>query len=336
MHQKNYTLEDLILDPAFNKWVKNPIAEQGSVWLDWASLSIENKNLIEEAREIIFELSKDDDAPVQQELAELWARIAASNEAFDRKKAKENKKSTFIKSWQSIAAALTAFLVLSALAFWVLTHDVQYQTAYGETKEIALPDGSVVILNANSSISYPSDWDASKPREVWLEGEAFFSVSHKSNSQKFLVHTDDVDVQVLGTKFNVNTRRGQTRVILNSGKVKLYLVKQQNKEIEMKPNELVDVSSVKSLVLKKPVKAAKYSAWVNKKLVFEETTLKEIAALLKENYDFNVKFSTSELEQLTFTGTIDSGNIDLLFTILQKTFNISILKKEGEITITGK
>lgn len=336
MHPKNYTLEDLILDSAFNKWVKNPIAEDGALWLEWASLSEENKNLIEEAREIIFELSKDDDAPVQQELADLWLRISKTNEAFDRKGKSKKRLLGISPSWQSIAAAVTAFLFLSVLAFLVLNRDIRYKTAYGENKEITLPDGSVVFLNANSSVSYAPGWNSDRPREVWLDGEAFFSVSHKSNSQKFLVHTDEVDVQVLGTKFNVNTRRGKTRVILNSGKVKLYLVKQHNKEVNMKPGELVDVSAKKELVLKRPVKAANYSAWVNKKLVFEETTLKEIAALLKENYGFNVKFSSPELEQLTFTGTIDSGNTELLFTILQKTFNISIIKKEEEITIAKK
>lgn len=338
MHFKNYTLEDLILDPAFINWVKNPLSEDGAIWIEWASLSIENKNILQEAREIILELVKDDDSPVQQELSDLWSRISATNEAFDLSQTKKSagpRIKEFIKSWNKIAAVLTAFLIVSIVVFFALYTNTKHYTAYGQNKKIVLPDGSLVILNANSSISYPS-WDSTKPREIWLEGEGFFSVSHKKNSQKFIVHTSDLDVHVLGTKFNVNTRRGKTRVILNSGKVKLFLAKENNKEVDMKPGELVDFSSAKKIVTRKAVVAAKYSSWVDKKLVFEETTLKEIASMLEENYGYKVAFSAPAIEKQTFTGTIDSGNIDLLFTILQKTFNISIIKKEGNITISTK
>lgn len=339
MHFQNFTIEDLILDPAFIKWVKSPIKEEGSLWIEWASLNAENKEIIQQAKEIILELSRDEDAPVQHELAELWTRISASNDLFDEHQLKKGKGRTiigFIKSWQRVAAVLTALLFVSVVTLLVLNRKVEFQTAYGEHKSITLPDGSVVILNANSTISYPSKWDTETAREIWLKGEAFFSVTHKKNSQKFIVHTNDLDVQVLGTKFDVNTHREKTRVILNSGKVKLYLVNQQNKEVDMKPGEMVDFAPKQQRLSKKAVEAAKYSSWVDKKLVFEESTLKEIAALLQDNYGYKVRFSTSDLEQLTFTGTIESENIDLLFNILQKTFNISIIKKEGKNIIVNR
>jgi transmembrane sensor len=339
MHFQKFTIEDLILDPAFIKWVKSPIKEDGSLWIEWASLNAENREIIQQAKEIILELSRDEDAPVQHELAELWSRISASNDLFDQRELKKGKGNTiieFIKSWQRVAAVLTALLFVSVLALLVLNRKIEYQTAYGEHKNIVLPDGSVVVLNANSSISYPSKWDTETAREIWLKGEAFFSVTHKKNSQKFIVHTNDLDVQVLGTKFDVNTRREKTCVILNSGKVKLYLVNQQNKEVDMKPGEMVDFSPKQQRLSKRTVRAEKYSSWVDRKLVFEESSLKEIAALLQDNYGYTVRFSTADLEQLTFTGTIDSDNVDLLFNILQKTFNISIIKKEGGNIVVNK
>jgi ferric-dicitrate binding protein FerR (iron transport regulator) len=218
----------------------------------------------------------------------------------------------------------------------ILNDENEVGTSYGQNKTIQLPDGSVVILNANSTISYNPEWASDQPREIWLKGEAFFSVTHKVNSQKFIVHTDDLDVQVLGTKFNVNTRRENTRVILNSGKVKLYLANETSKIVEMKPGEMVNFSKKAEHLDKQIVKASRYSAWVEKKLVFEDTSIKEIAQVLEENYGMKVKFLDPELSKLTFTGTIDSGNIDLLLTILQKTFNISIIKKEDTITINSK
>lgn len=335
MHFQNFSLDSLILDPDFIKWAKGPIKEDGSKWIEWASQSAENKRIVEEAREIILELSHDEDTPVQQELAELWSRISASNEAFDNQQTHSQRKGLLgmIKTWQRVAAVVTAFLCVSILAFLFLNRDIEWETSYGQSKKIVLPDGSVVVLNANSSVSYPSKWDDESPREIWLKGEGFFSVTHKSNSQRFVVHTNDLDVQVLGTKFNVNTRRGKTRVILNSGKVKLFLQKEQSSVVEMRPGDLVDFSATQARLLKKAVKASNYSSWVENKLVFEESTLKEVAQVLEDNYGFKITFTDPELAKLSFTGTIDSGNVDLLFTILRKTFNLSIIKAEEKITI---
>jgi len=336
MHNQQYTLDDLILDPAFIKWVKKPIQEDGRIWIEWASLSDANSNIIREAREIILELAKDNDTPLQQELADLWDRIVTTNDAFDLRQKRQIGLTAFLRSWQLVAAVITALLVVSSLAILSLDGENEFETSYGQNKNIQLPDGSIVVLNANSTVTYSSKWDTDQPREIWLKGEAFFSVKHTSNSQKFIVHTNDLDVQVLGTKFNVNTRRENTQVILNSGKVKLYLANAADRVVDMKPGEMVNFSKKAEHLEKQTVRASKYSAWVEKKLVFEDASMKEIAQVLEDTYGLKVKFLDPELLKLTFTGTIDSGNIDLLFTILQKTFNISIIKKEDTITIDSK
>jgi ferric-dicitrate binding protein FerR (iron transport regulator) len=222
-----------------------------------------------------------------------------------------------------------------SLLFFLLNQKVSISTQYAENQKIQLPDGSFVVLNANSSVSFADDWDEQSPREVWLKGEAFFSVTHTANHQKFIVHTNDLDVQVLGTKFNVNARVSKTRVVLNSGKVKLFLRQEKNQEVDMKPGELVDFSSNNKAFVKKAVKTKVFSAWVNKELVFEDTSLEEIAQLLEDNYGYKVKFVNKELANLTFTGTANTENINLLFTILQKTFNISIQKQENNLIINN-
>lgn len=338
MQSVKFTIEDLILDPAFIRWVKEPQNENGRIWLEWAALDGVNMHIVSEARDIVFELSRDEDAPLKKELDEVWAKVCQTNEAFDN-----NVRGTpkigpirYFSTGMRIAAAIIAFLVLSVLSLMVLTMNEKHTTDYAENKRIVLPDGSLVVLNSNSSVSYQKSWDDEEQRELWLDGEAFFSVVHKKNSQKFIVHAGGLDVQVLGTKFDVNTREGETRVILNSGKVKLFVGREQEKVIEMKPGELVDYSSEHKIVSKKSVVASKYNAWVDQKLVFDEASLKDIAKLLHDNYNYKVQILSPELENLTFTGTIESGDIDLLFTILQKTLNISITKKEGTIVIKPK
>jgi len=335
MHSQNYTLDDLILDPDFIKWVKDENLDNQNKWASWASSNAANADLVSEARDLILELSTDGDTPLQTELTEVWERILASNEAYDSQR-KPGKLRHLVSSWYSVAAVSAAILIVSILAAVLLNNEVEYQTAFGQNKTIVLPDNSVVVLNANSSITYSPEWDSEKPREIWLEGEGFFSVTHKKNSQKFVVHTNDLDVQVLGTKFNVNTRRSKTQVVLNSGKVKLYLADENKKEVDMKPGELVDFSASDKAVVKKAVVVSKYNAWLDKKLVFEEAPLSEVALTLEENFGYKVKFSNPELADLTFTGTVESGNVNLLLKILQRTFNISITKKEETITISKK
>lgn len=335
MHSQNYTLDDLILDPDFIKWVKDENFDNKNKWASWASSDAANAALASEARDLILELSTDKDTPLQTELTEVWERILANNEAYDSQR-RPGKLRHLVSSWYRVAAVSAAILIVSILAAVLLNNEVECQTAFGQNKTIVLPDNSVVVLNANSSITYSPEWDSEKPREIWLEGEGFFSVTHKRNSQKFVVHTNDLDVQVLGTKFNVNTRRSKTQVVLNSGKVKLYLADEDKKEVDMKPGELVDFSASNKAVVKRAVVASNYNAWLDKKLVFEEAPLREIALTLEENFGYKVKFSNPELADLTFTGTVESGNVNLLLKILQRTFNISITKKEETITISKK
>ena len=88
-------------------------------------------------------------------------------------------------------------------------------TDFGQTRALALPDGSQVTLNGHSSLRYATTWQPDQPREVWLDGEGFFSVQHMANNQRFLVHTTaGLQIEVLGTKFVVARRRDQTRVVL--------------------------------------------------------------------------------------------------------------------------
>lgn len=88
--------------------------------------------------------------------------------------------------------------------------DILYvSTAYGEKKEVILADGSTIILNSLSSISYPEDMSG-KTRNVTLHGEAYFDVA-KNPNKAFIVQAEGVEVKVLGTKFNINAYENQEK-----------------------------------------------------------------------------------------------------------------------------
>src|SRR5688572_28246450 len=155
----------------------------------------------------------------------------------------------------------------------------------------------MVTLNFNSSLRFSRVDFNEKGREVWLDGEAFFAVVHKSNHQNFLVHTDQLKVEVLGTKFDVNSRRGKTRVMLEEGKVKLDLKSAFTKQVIMKPGELVEYSEKDKAPTRKTVDPTNYLSWKNNRLVFTSTSLLEIAHLLEDNYGYKVAFEDPEISK---------------------------------------
>ena len=172
-----------------------------------------------------------------------------------------------------------------------LTQQV-WETSFGEVKEIILPDGSIVSLNGNSKLWINTPWDNNRPREVKLEGEGFFIVQHKQNHQKFLVHTEDVQVEVVGTAFNVNKRRGTTEVFLQKGKVKLGIpAAKLGASLEMSPGQMVTYNAKTSQLRQSESHNQVYSTWVNKEIILENTPLADLAQRLEDTYGYQIKFS---------------------------------------------
>lgn len=240
----------------------------------------------------------------------------------------------FSSRWQRMAAVFLGFLVVSIICFLLLSRSNNhvYATDYGETKTIVLPDSSVVTLNANSTLSYHDHWEQDKSREVFLQGEAFFSVTHKENHQKFLVHTGQLDVEVFGTKFNVNHRRGSTRVMLSSGKVQLK--SNTYKSLIMEPGELAVFSEEHKTFTKQTVEPHTHIAWTQGKLVFEDKPLQEIALILEDNYGFQVAFEEKSIAHEAFTGIIPADRVEVFFNMLSEYFEI--IRKDKTIKISYK
>jgi ferric-dicitrate binding protein FerR (iron transport regulator) len=222
-----------------------------------------------------------------------------------------------------------------ASLIYLLVNDepwLEYHTAYGETRSIVLPDGSSVVLNANSTLKVFSDWSKRPSREIWLDGEAFFSVVHKKNNQPFKVITGEgVTVEVLGTTFNVYNRTNGTKVVLNSGQIRLNLPTEQSPEmIVMKPGEMVEYKE--QHYKKKAVNPLLYTAWTSNKIILDHTSLAEMVYMLKDSYGLDVKVSDSKLLQETVSGSMPLGDPEVLLTQMAKAFQLDI-KKEGNVII---
>jgi len=240
----------------------------------------------------------------------------------------------FIK-YTSVAASIILLLCLTVF----LTKDFflydTYSTEYGMTKNILLDDGSEVTLNANSTIKVPKNLAHADVREVWLDGEAFFSIAKRPNHVRFAVHTDDLNVEVLGTRFNVNSRRGRTEVILSEGSVKLTRdwVGNGNSELLMKPGDYVSVSKSDTALVRRVVVPEKFTAWQSNKLVFDETPLRIVAQKIEDYYGVKVEIEDMEIADRLLTGTLPNNDLGIVLRSLSASHNLNIQREDHRILI---
>lgn len=241
--------------------------------------------------------------------------------------------------WYRIAAVWAGLLLLAVAYYLYVGQQNDFtivQTAYGEIKTITLPDGSEVMLNANSTLRYATNWKENTdiqqaPRQVWLDGEAFFSVVHTQHDQKFQVLTSNLNVEVLGTEFNVNNRRGDTRVVLQSGKVKLAIDNNDvPSELVMAPGEFVAYSEKDRSITKKMVNPQHYSAWRNQELILDNTSLAEIAWVLEDYYGFEVIIQDDTLKniKISATATFSLKEKEVILSAISEIDGIE-MKQEG-------
>ena len=339
MKYSDYTVADFVADECFEKWVNRPDPEVNAFWEAWLAAYPEKEESIEEARNVIrmlkFNASKYSRYEAQHLLDKISATIA-KKEISDKKDQQQKNVSyrRFIQVWSQVAA-VTGLLLLSIIAYIMLTAHpaLEYTTEFGEKKVILLPDSSRVILNANSALSYHPDWSEDALREVYLEGEAFFEVRKQpyTGNKKFVVHTDKLDVEVMGTQFNVSEREGTTTVTLNEGTVQLNSdIAKLVKNILMQPGEQAELTSENIFEIRK-VNTDLYTSWKDNKLIFENATIHEISQIIEDNYGLGMVVLDTAIFQRKFTGTLPGNNLDIILKTFSELYQLDIERDKGQI-----
>lgn len=248
----------------------------------------------------------------------------------------------FIKSWVRVASA--AALLAAAAVLWFMWTGNQHNTIatqYSQQKRITLPDQTEIILNAHSSIRYVKRWKENQPREVWLDGEAFFRVKHLNQNtrsvkpaDRFIVHTALADVEVLGTVFNIRQRRDKTEIVLQEGRVKVTFTKSKNTVI-MQPGQLLTTRKDKQKTDTGTIKPEEYTAWTNNKLVLTNAAFREIIEYMEDNFG-KVVLTDPALASRRVEGTFQIDNLDDAMLVLSKALNIDIVQRGDTLFFTAK
>lgn len=250
------------------------------------------------------------------------------------------------KTWKIVAAA--ASLLVAGSLIWHFSRPATTELAQersvtqsdspseivtrnGSRTRITLPDGSIVWLNAGSKLNYDKQFGA-KLREVTLTGEAFFDVK-KNPDLPFVIHTNRIDVRVLGTQFNVRSYPGDktTEAALVEGSIEVLLRNKQTGKILLKPNQKIVVGedsterppsnkwsdkkqdpivSIKSLTRDQKDSTTVETAWVQNKLVFVDEPLEEVVKRLERWYGVTITFNKYTPGWSSLTGTFTNESIE--------------------------
>lgn len=240
-----------------------------------------------------------------------------------------------------IAAILVFTFSISALSIYIASKNdvfnqnnwVEVSTEAGQQSKVTLPDGSLVWLNAETIVKYRQRKDK---REVSLEGEAYFEVTH-SELYPFIVETENVKVKVLGTRFNVSHYNNSkvTEASLLSGKITMS-VDGSNNEVELAPGEKVIYTDGQGVVLKRNIKVQNEISWRRGILVFDNEPFNEFVKKLERYYAVKFTYEKSAFENIHYTGSIDNLNIDNVLEFINLTVPISYKIDNKTITLNLK
>lgn len=330
MDYTQFTAIDLAADPGFIGWVQRPDATNTTFWETFLAQNPDRAGEVDAARKLITGWQINPQIRPDENMRAIWLNIEAEKLSHSRPFRIHRKGSNY----QRWAAGLVGILLLAMATLWVINNlsPTRYTTATGETKTVQLPDGSTVVLASHSSIDILGDWQPEHPRELALQGEAFFSVEHQPNHQTFVVNMPgNLRVEVLGTTFTVSERATKTQVVLNSGKVALYVDK-ATEPLVMKPGELVDIPKAQpDRMARRTVNPAVYSAWKDNQFVFENTSLGEIAAIIEADFGITVQFSSASLTDRRVTLRLPNRDLELLLTSLAEIHDLTIDRQTSRI-----
>jgi ferric-dicitrate binding protein FerR (iron transport regulator) len=237
--------------------------------------------------------------------------------------------------WMKIAASLLLLILCGAVIYFYSTkpETLTFQTA-AATKTIELPDGSSVILNRNSQLSYDSDFGDGH-RKLKLNGEAFFDVD-KNPALPFVISARNTTIEVLGTSFNVLAYDSleQVEVVVKTGVVRLS-VPELKKSVELVAGKKGSYQPLESKVGEQTNDDINYQSWNTQQLSFNETHLTSVIEAINRTYHSNIVLVGPISDSCLLTVSFDNQTLDAVLNVLENTLNLTYQRSGNRIEITS-
>lgn len=207
---------------------------------------------------------------------------------------------------------------------------------FGKRSQLTLSDGSKVWINSGSRLIYPATFKEDK-REVYLQGEAIFEVAH-NKKKPFRVISDNQEIEVLGTIFNVSAYAGEqvNRTVLKSGSVSISYKKGKAGSVKITPGTMSSINLKTDKVEKKKVDPDDYFSWREGYLTLKNENLSSIFKKLSRYYNVKIEYEQGLINGKTFSGRLDlKEDVENVLDMFQGTANLQFERKNGKILITN-
>ncbi|WP_114793208.1 DUF4974 domain-containing protein [Niabella yanshanensis] len=365
-----YSVEDLVINDSFIAYCMQQDADDRSFWDEYLEQHPDALPVVEEARLLVLGLKY----MLQKKQNELSAGDEKSGHALYVPEATvqqlnpvpDTERNNSFKRKRAWAVAMIVLGVMALGIFYqtsrsvnsnekpiekIVSTKIPVESKPGELKTLVLPDNSAVTLNMGSTLKIDEGFGTGN-RDVYLDGEAFFEVTHNKNLP-FVVHVKDYKVKVLGTRFNVKAYKndrlsetslieGSVQIIVNkNGKDEVYKTLEVNQKFTTEADSSTLTAIAKDMggevvpLSYYNEKQAVETAWTKELLIFEGQSLDEIKNILERKFGVTITIPDQKVQQYMYSANFTNESIDEILKALQLSYPFSY-KKEGNTIIINK
>ena len=332
---QNYGLFDFITDEYFKSWIINPSPESDYFWKSWLESHPEKADVIATAREFVLSMKFKKQIPSTRK-SEIYQQVVEAS-----KQSTESSTQGFmiIPVILKVAAAIFLVIGLGGVVKYYSIESVSpektltavYETKVtrkGEKLTVMLPDGTLVKLNAESSIKFPEAFV--DKREVYLTGEAFFEVV-RDTTKPFTVATRHLRTTALGTSFNINAYSEEEEVILLTGKVRINNSDSHQSEILLPGEKVAFLDGT----MKKSINVSLDQVrWKDGVLIFQETPFAKGIECIERWYGVTFDIRNLKDREVFLTGYFDNQNLKNVLESLSYTARFEYQVEGKKVLIT--
>lgn len=324
----NYTAD---IDERIARHLSGEITLEEQLLLEkWLAESSDNLRYFKQMNQL-WKQSELEKMPLARPI-DVESALAKTKAKIQRNSGKGPAKLRSINYWVMGIAASIALLVAAFLFFQQAANDTPFVLA---TKDDArcdtLRDGSVVSLNQYSSLDVAF---TGKARRVKMQGEAYFQVAHNPG-KPFVIEAKQVEVTVVGTKFNINTRSDSTKVIVSveEGRVRVQI---GGAIAFLSAGEEASIDCLTGTITRRQLAVSgNVTAWANRQFVFDDVPLSEVIPLLEKVYQVDIRLENKDLERCRLHVRYNNEPIERILMLIAETFSLEIKSVNGQYLLDG-
>ncbi len=329
---EKYTVADFIEDERFIAYVRN--GQFAELWDVWRAENPTRVQIFDDAYVQLAVIFSADRGVDKKNLDGLYDEIRHSIKV-------EESRGRMRRLRYAALTGLAASLFVGVGIFWFFTSEISVRSAYGKQQHVVLPDGSSVELNANSEIRYKRAFNWLSLRSVDLRGEALFDVKHLNvnpadvkSGERFVVHSEKLEVSVLGTRFNFKARPAISRVSLISGSIRVRS-NGNGKSMMLLPGQEVELLTNGHMQINEAGISSATTAWTLGKLIVTRTRVSDVVSEYQSLYGKTIVLPEKAYGDRILDGAMSIQSEDGILFVLKNILDVNV-RRSGDTIYLDK